>query len=146
MPDTGTASITRLAFKRFMPVLCTLLLLACQTPAPQSSATPARNQKQEKVASEALAKAQRFYDAGEFEAVVSLLNGNKEIGVADVKTQVQAHKLLAFVYGATGRPALCYTEFSRVLALDPAFQLTPAERSHPTWGRMYELARTRPAT
>jgi len=86
-----------------------------------------------------------MYDEGNFEGVINTLHGSQEIPLASPRVQVQAHKLLAFVYGVTGRASQCYLEFSKALDIDPGFQLSPAEKSHPTWGRMYELARKRPA-
>lgn len=51
--------------------------------------------------------------------------------------QIRAHKYLAFIYCASGREAQCRVEFRRVLAIDPSFELRPAEAGHPIWGAVF---------
>jgi Tfp pilus assembly protein PilF len=59
--------------------------------------------------------------------------------------QLQAHKHLAFIHCASGRQGPCRNEFRKALAIDPAFDLTPAEAGHPLWGPVFakEKARAR---
>jgi Tfp pilus assembly protein PilF len=51
--------------------------------------------------------------------------------------QIKAHKYLAFIHCASGRESRCRDEFREVLALDPDFNLSPAEAGHPTWGPVF---------
>lgn len=89
--------------------------------------------------------ARTAYAAGDYGRTIALLNHAKEIDGADVDTQVAAHKLLAFSYCVTNRVAQCRAEFSRILDLNPRFDLSPAEKGHPVWGPAFEFARRRHA-
>ena len=51
--------------------------------------------------------------------------------------QVTAHKYLAFIYCVTGRKEQCRDEFRKLLAVDPSFELDPAEAGHPIWGPVF---------
>jgi len=51
--------------------------------------------------------------------------------------RVRAHKYLAFILCAERREQECRREFREALAIDPNFQLTPAEQGHPTWGPVF---------
>jgi len=48
---------------------------------------------------------------------------------------VRAHKYLAFILCAERREQECRRELREALAIDPSFQLTPAEQGHPTCRR-----------
>lgn len=93
----------------------------------------------------AIAEANRQFTAGDFKAVIAHLNTSKAIDFSSTATQVQAHKLLAFSYCLTKKTALCNTEAERVMLLDPGFQLSEAERSHPMWGPAFDAARKKVA-
>ncbi|WGY72051.1 TssQ family T6SS-associated lipoprotein [Burkholderia cepacia] len=90
--------------------------------------------------------ARTAYAAGDYGRTIALLNHAKEIDGADVDTQVAAHKLLAFSYCVTNRVAQCRAEFSKILDLNPRFDLSPAEKGHPIWGPAFEFARRRHAS
>ena len=51
--------------------------------------------------------------------------------------QVKAHKYLAFMHCAAGRESRCRDEFRQALAINPHFELEPAEAGHPTWGPIF---------
>ena len=51
--------------------------------------------------------------------------------------QVRARKYLAFINCASNRIAACREEFRRALAIDPSFELAPAESGHPIWGPVF---------
>jgi len=80
------------------------------------------------------------YDAGDFGSAIRALNA-PEIDQSDIATRVEAGKYLAFSYCVTNRRTLCRKTFDRVLALDPAFALKPAEAGHPLWGPVFAQAR-----
>ncbi|MGU7785004.1 TssQ family T6SS-associated lipoprotein [Burkholderia sp. PU8-34] len=89
--------------------------------------------------------ARAAYDAGDYGRTIALLVHAREVDGADVDTQVAAHKLLAFSYCVTNRVTLCRAEFSKILDLNPRFDLSPAERGHPIWGPAFEAARRKHA-
>ena len=82
----------------------------------------------------------------DYARTIALLSHAKEIDGADTETQVAAHKLLAFSYCVTNRIAPCRAEFSKILDLNPRFDLSPAEKGHPIWGPAFEFARRRHAS
>jgi len=90
--------------------------------------------------------ARAAYGAGDYGRTIAILSRAKEIDGADTDTQVAAHKLLAFSYCVTNRVAQCRAEFSKILDLNPRFDLSPAEKGHPIWGPAFEFARRRHAS
>ena len=72
--------------------------------------------------------ARAAYDSGDYGRTIALLSHAKEIDGADTDTQVAAHKLLAFSYCVTNRITPCRAEFSKLLDLNPRFDLSPAEK------------------
>ncbi|RQS23400.1 TssQ family T6SS-associated lipoprotein [Burkholderia sp. Bp8998] len=94
----------------------------------------------------AVDSARAAYGAGDYGRTIALLSRAKEIDGADTDTQVAAHKLLAFSYCVTNRIAQCRAEFSKILDLNPRFDLSPAEKGHPIWGPAFEFARRRHAS
>ncbi|KVZ41104.1 type VI secretion protein [Burkholderia ubonensis] len=94
----------------------------------------------------AVDSARAAYAAGDYGRTIAILGRAREIDGADVDTQVAAHKLLAFSYCVTNRVATCRAEFSKILDLNPRFELSPAEKGHPIWGPAFEIARRRHAS
>ncbi|AJX33937.1 TssQ family T6SS-associated lipoprotein [Burkholderia oklahomensis] len=99
------------------------------------------------VAQATVDSARAAYNAGDYGRTISLLGSHaRDIDGADVNTQVAAHKLLAFSYCVTRRVTQCRAEFSRILDLNPRFDLSPAEKGHPIWGPAFEAARRKHAS
>lgn len=94
----------------------------------------------------AVDSARAAYDTGDYGRTIAVLSRAREIDGADVATQVAAHKLLAFSYCVTNRVTQCRAEFSKILDLNPRFDLSPAEKGHPIWGPAFEAARRRHAS
>ncbi|WP_175685685.1 TssQ family T6SS-associated lipoprotein [Burkholderia anthina] len=94
----------------------------------------------------AVDSARTAYGAGDYGRTIAILSRAKEIDGADTDTQVAAHKLLAFSYCVTNRITQCRAEFSKILDLNPRFDLSPAEKGHPIWGPAFEFARRRHAS
>ncbi|KVD89973.1 type VI secretion protein [Burkholderia stagnalis] len=117
----------------FLGVLL-LGLGGCGTPPAQSAARAT------------LDSARTAYDTGDYARTIAILNRAHDIDGADTDTQVAAHKLLAFSYCVTNRVASCRAEFARILALNPRFDLSPAEKGHPIWGPAFEAARRKHAS
>ncbi|AOK56355.1 type VI secretion protein [Burkholderia stagnalis] len=117
----------------FLGVLL-LGLGGCGTPPAQSAARAT------------LDSARTAYDTGDYARTIAILNRAHDIDGADTDTQVAAHKLLAFSYCVTNRVATCRAEFVKILALNPRFDLSPAEKGHPIWGPAFDAARRKHAS
>ncbi|AOJ72796.1 MULTISPECIES: TssQ family T6SS-associated lipoprotein [Burkholderia] len=114
----------------------------CGTNSPNSPASPIQTAAQATVDG-----ARAAYDAGDYGRTISLLGAHaREIDGADANTQVTAHKLLAFSYCLKRRVTQCRAEFSRILDINPRFDLSPAEKGHPIWGPAFEAARRKHAS
>jgi hypothetical protein len=109
---------------------------AAPPPPPPPPPTPAES---------ALAAGLALYDSGDYAAAIKSLLGAKDIWTdaspAAVATKVAARKYIAFSYCVTNRRTLCRQQFVAALTLDPAFDLTPAERTHPVWGAAFQAAK-----
>jgi len=103
------------------------------TPEPQAKAsslpsfTPAQR---------ALTMGVWMYEDGDYVGAESYLKTALSLDVADAE-RVRAHKYLAFILCAERRQQECRREFREALAIDPKFQLTPAEQGHPSWGPVF---------
>ena len=115
---------------RFLPIAIAAALVACSTVSPE-----------QRTAQATVDRARAAYDAGDYQRTIALLSHSHEIGDADRDTQVSAHKLMAFSYCVTNRIASCRAEFSKILDIDPHFELSPAEKGHPVWGPAFEAAK-----
>ncbi|KVN47085.1 TssQ family T6SS-associated lipoprotein [Burkholderia ubonensis] len=110
------------------------------------SSTSTSTSSTQSAARAAVDGARAAYAAGDYGRTIAILGRAREIDGADVDTQVAAHKLLAFSYCVTNRVATCRAEFSKILDLNPRFELSPAEKGHPIWGPAFETARRRHAS
>ncbi|KVX16113.1 type VI secretion protein [Burkholderia ubonensis] len=110
------------------------------------SSTSTNTSPTQTAARAAVDSARAAYAAGDYGRTIAILGRAREIDGADVDTQVAAHKLLAFSYCVTNRVATCRAEFSKILDLNPRFELSPAEKGHPIWGPAFETARRRHAS
>lgn len=79
----------------------------------------------------------KSYEDGNYRESIAELQGALDAGLSVPTDQITAHKYLAFIYCVSGRETLCRTEFTKVLAIDPKFELAPAEAGHPTWGNVF---------
>lgn len=80
----------------------------------------------------------RAYEDGDYKASARLLQNALSAGVFLNSDKVAAHKYLAFIHCAQSREKSCRDEFRKALALDPKFELTPAESGHPAWGPVFK--------
>ena len=74
------------------------------------------------------------YEEGNYDASVYALQGVLETKLADKDAKVNAYKYLAFINCISSRERICKDYFRKVLAINPNFELTPAEAGHPIWG------------
>jgi hypothetical protein len=93
---------------------------------------------------QALANGIKNYEDGDYKEAAPQLQAALNFGLASRVDQVNAHKYLAFVHCVSSRSRQCRDEFRRVLALDPAFDLAPAEAGHPIWGSVFRAVKAEP--
>lgn len=110
--------------RRLLALPATLLLAACASMLPQPGEAE-------------LAAGMRAYEDGRLDDAAAYLQRSVDLGLAKTD-RVAAHKYLAFIHCALGREAQCRNEFRLVLALQPSFQLAPAEAGHPRWGPTFQ--------
>lgn len=89
-----------------------------------------------------LAAGIRSYEEGNYKESMRQLQSALSAGLSDA-SKVQAHKHLAFIYCASGRQAPCREEFRKALAVNPKFDLEPAEAGHPLWGPVFAKEKAR---
>ncbi len=82
------------------------------------------------------------YDSGNFDEAFQNFLLALDSGQLTLAEQLVARKHMAFIHCLSGREANCKEEFEKVIALDPKFDLSPAEAGHPTWGPIHRLAQT----
>ena len=82
------------------------------------------------------------YDQGLYKRAATMLSQALESGLPSAK-QIIAHKHLAFIYCTSNKLNLCRDEFSKALAVDPRFDLAPAEAGHPQWGPVFRNVKSR---
>ncbi|MDH4191560.1 MAG: TssQ family T6SS-associated lipoprotein [Betaproteobacteria bacterium] len=121
-------------------------LASAAAPAAQSAAQPAPKPAAPMTpAGRLLADGLAKYDAGEFAAAFKLLQGALKEGLAEKPDRIRAHKHAAFSLCLLRRYASCRGEFMKIFAIDPEFDLAPAEASHPSWTKTFAAAKRRAA-
>ena len=111
---------------------------AVPKPSPDSSATSAPNAAGEKPAEPALSLAEqelvkgvKSYEDGDYKTAARQLQTALNFGLSGRSEQVKAHKYLAFIDCVSSRIPACRDEFRKAFAIDPQFDLEPAEAGHP---------------
>jgi len=115
-------------------------------PPPPKEAEPAPPPPSKAV--EELRRGMQRYDDADYKEAARHFQRALEQGLATPSEQASAHKHLAFIACVARRTSACRTEFRKAFEADPAFDLTPAEAGHPTWGPVFrsvkaELAKKR---
>ena len=133
--------------RQYALLICaSFLLTGCVVPPQTTPAAPlpaevARLQRVERAQSN-LVEGLRLYEAGTYEESLKNLLIALDSGVLTVPQQLNARKHLAFIQCVKNRELICKEEFEKAFALDPNFELTPAEVGHPTWGPIFRLVKT----
>lgn len=109
---------------------------AAATPAPAPAKPPEPTEGRK-----TLDRAVALFEQGKFAESMRLLQESPELLADGPQVRVQALKTLAFAQCVTGRRPACRRSFDAALALDPAFELAPAEAGHPSWGPEFERAK-----
>lgn len=107
-----------------------------------SAAYPAPAAGEPSAARQALAAAIRTYEDGQYAAALKRLKAAIALGLTP-PDEVAAHKYLAFVHCIARRRTQCRNEFRLAMAIDPAFELGPAEAGHPLWGPVFRGLKAR---
>ena len=123
----------------------TLLLTACQAPAPPpapvaAGPTPAeiaQQQKRERAVI-TLSDAGKQYEAGTYDEAQTSFLVALDSGTLNLQEQLLARKTMAFMHCIASRELRCKEEFEKAIALDQKFELSPAEAGHPTWGPVFK--------
>jgi Tfp pilus assembly protein PilF len=121
---------------RLWLALVTALLLAACASAPPPAPTGLA-ELMERPAERALVEGIRAYDDGQYPQAERALSTALGSGLASPKDRASAHKLLAFIFCTSERPAECEAAFRAAQAADPAFALNRSEAGHPLWGPVY---------
>lgn len=89
-----------------------------------------------------LAEGNRAYEEGDFSKALKLFQDalTHTLTVAD---QTTARKYAAFCHCLAGKSAPCRAEFEKILAINPKFELEPAEAGHPSWGPSFRAAKAK---
>jgi tetratricopeptide (TPR) repeat protein len=93
--------------------------------------------KAEQMLSDGLVK----YDAGDYPAARTLLEGALREGLKAKEDQVKAMKHLAFTLCLESKYRECRAEFVRIYDVDAKFDLTAAEAGHPSWTKTFAAAK-----
>lgn len=81
-----------------------------------------------------LEKGIRYYEEGNYISSMDALQKVVKINLSPQEYRLTAYKYLAFIHCISGRENPCKEYFGKVLDIDPAFELSPAEAGHPLWG------------
>jgi predicted sugar kinase len=74
------------------------------------------------------------YEDGNYLNSMEALKSVLDTNLADKGAKVNAYKYLAFIHCISAKEAMCKDYFSKVLEIDPTFELSAAEAGHPIWG------------
>jgi len=113
-----------------------LVLAGCQTEPMRNMRADLQSLFGSSKGEAALAAGLRQYEDGNYAEAARQLQSAIDQGLGQ-SDRVKAHKTLAFIHCVSGRIPPCREEFRRALAIDPAFNLPPAEAGHPTWGPVF---------
>ncbi len=94
-------------------------------------------------AQQELASAIESYENGNYRLAAKSFQKAQALGLKKPEDQAKAHKYQAFMHCVGGRRKQCRDEFQKALEADPAFDLTPAEAGHPTWGPVFREVRNK---
>lgn len=121
--------------KRFVVLLCgAFLFTACSAPIIRDAGLDKLALRK---AEQDLSSGIRAYEDGDYRNSARLLQSALSAGLILNADKVAAHKYLAFIHCSQSREKACRDEFRKARALDPKFELTPAESGHPLWGPVY---------
>jgi Tfp pilus assembly protein PilF len=81
------------------------------------------------------------YDAGDYAAAHTILEGALKEGLKVRDDQVRAMKHIAFTQCLLNKIRECRADFVKIYDVDPNFDLSPAEAGHPSWTKTFAAAK-----
>ena len=114
-----------------------------QLSAPAAAPLPAKPAAARSGAEGLLDQGLARYAEGKFDAAAKLFAGALKQGLGAKADQIAALKHSAFSLCLLGRRVLCRNEFTKIFAIEPAFDLAPAEAGHPSWAKSFAQAKQR---
>lgn len=111
--------------------------------APPAGAAPAKPVAARAGAEGLLDQGLARYAEGKFDAAAKLLAAAFKQGLKGKADQIAALKHSAFSQCLLGRRLACRNEFSKIFAIEPAFDLPAAEAGHPSWAKVFAQAKQR---
>lgn len=84
------------------------------------------------------------YENGAYKTAARQLQSALALGLEGRASRAKAHKYLAFMHCVGQRERQCRDEFRKAIEADPAFDLSPAEAGHPTWGPVFRKLKATP--
>jgi Tfp pilus assembly protein PilF len=120
----------------FVAVTGALLLAGCQSEPIRDMQTDFKSLFGRSKGEPAMAAGLRQYEEGNYAEAAKQLQSAIDQGLARTD-RVNAHKTLAFIHCVSGRTSPCRDEFRKALAIEPEFDLPPAEAGHPIWGPVF---------
>lgn len=106
-------------------------------PPPDANVTQQRIERAKANLNDGLKK----YDSGNNDDAIKNFLLALDSGQLTLADQLNARKHIAFIHCVSGRAANCREEFEKTIALDPKFELSPAEAGHPAWGPVFRVLR-----
>jgi hypothetical protein len=88
-----------------------------------------------------LSEGKDLYDKGDYKAAIRKLSAARDAVEDSSVTKQSILKFLAFSYCVTNQKPLCKQQFTSLLKLAPAFQLSRGEAGHPLWGPVFKDAK-----
>ena len=110
-------------------------------PVPASSSTKQTNAKQPTLSERAFSDGMMAYEAGDYKQAIKLFTSIEKEALPNPE-RIKIHKQTAFSYCLIKQRNLCRAEFGKILKLQPAFELEPAEADHPSWKTIFLAAKT----
>ncbi len=133
------------AYVMWIALLSLLLLGACGT-AMRDGSLPVTSPVEEITpAEQMLSGGMKSYEEGDYNDALKALNAALETGLSKKSDRVLAYKYSAFIHCVSGRDRQCRDAFRKVLEIDPAFDLKPAEAGHPIWGPAFRSIKAKSA-
>src|SRR5258708_134619 len=112
------------------------LLGACASEPVRDMQAKMQNLFQSSKGEPALAAGVKQYEEGEYPGSAKNLRAAIDQGLSN-KDLARAYKYLAFIDCSSSRERQCRDQFRKALAVDPGFELAPAEAGHPVWGPIF---------
>jgi hypothetical protein len=134
--DTSRAATSKSA-PAAAPVVSPASAKALETaPAIAVAEVPARPKPEQ-----LLTEGTESYNKGDYKGAIRKLQMASETSEPNSGTKLSSLKLLAFSYCVTNQRPQCAAQFTSLLKISPAFQLTRAEAGHPLWGPVFKEAK-----